>query len=69
MICPHCGKAFPRREGKIEKVKSEEVLILHRRGYSLREIQELTGISFATAGRIVRAAKNKSDASKKKDDA
>ncbi len=56
MICPHCGKAFPRREGKIEKTKSNEVLELRARGYSLREIQELTGVSFSTVGRIVKAA-------------
>ncbi len=62
MICPHCGKAYPRRGARIEPAKGSEVLELHRRGYSLREIQEITGISFATAGRIVRASKKKEPA-------
>lgn len=57
MICPHCHKSFPRRQGKIEITKAKEVLDLCSKGYSLREIQELTGVSFSTVGRIIQKAK------------
>lgn len=59
MICPHCKKPFPRRAVTIDSVKAKEILELHKRGYSLREIQELTGVSFSSAGRIIRAEKDK----------
>lgn len=57
MICPHCGKHFPRKSHPIANTKAKEVMELHARGYSLREIEEITGVSFSTAGRIVRTKK------------
>lgn len=60
MICPHCKKPFPRRSVTIGSVKAAEIMELHKRGYSTREIQELLGISFSSAARIIRAEKLKS---------
>lgn len=61
MICPHCGKAVSTR---VTGEQRAQVLKLHDEGYSLRDIQGLTGVSFSNAGRIIR---NRKDGSKKRD--
>lgn len=59
MICPHCKK--PIKWEKEEEVR-KEVIELHKKGYSLRDIERLMTdkglqVSFATAGRIIRKFK------------
>lgn len=56
MICPHCNKPVPFH---ISTEKRLRIIALAAEGYSARDIQALTGISFSSAARIVRAEKNK----------
>lgn len=59
MICPHCGKAIPSPTKRIDERTRVEVMKLHRHGFSARDIQHMLGISFSSAARIVREAKDK----------
>jgi len=53
MICPHCKKPI---SFITSKKKKREILSLVKKGYSYRDVQYKTGISFSTVGRIVREA-------------
>lgn len=54
MICPFCNKPITL---KVSDKQKAEVIKLHKQGYSLRDIQHLTGVSYSTAGRIIREVK------------
>jgi len=51
MICPHCRK--PIKFFLSDKQK-KEIIKLSKKGYSLRDIEHLTGTSYSTAGRVLR---------------
>lgn len=53
MICPHCGKAFPKR---LPKALRTRALSLVKEGYSLRDVQDILkgSVSFSTISRWVR---------------
>jgi transposase len=56
MICPHCNKLMAFR---ISDERRQRVIALAAEGYSARDIQALTGVSFSTAARIVRKENGK----------
>ncbi len=51
MICPHCKKAISRQ---ITTAQKKKVLAFHAEGFSSRDIQAKTGVSFSSVCRIVR---------------
>lgn len=53
MICPHCKKAI-RTIKCTDAALRGRVLRLRAEGYSLRDIQSLTGVSFATVSRWIK---------------
>jgi transposase len=62
-ICPSCGYPIPAHTTPTPPDLAAKVIDLAAQGYSLRDIQTLTGVAFTTAGRIVRRAKEKAVAS------
>lgn len=63
MICPHCGHAI---SWNIPPDKKLEVIALGKQGYSVRDVQTLTGVSFASVARILRADKGVKSKRKRK---
>jgi len=60
VICPHCKKPIPRaRHFSVAPEIRKKVLVLHKQGYSFRDIEMLLErqVSFSTASRIVRESK------------
>lgn len=55
MICPHCKKPISYNISDSQKNK---IRGLNKKGYSLRDIQQLTGVSFSTVGRILRTSQS-----------
>jgi transposase-like protein len=47
-------KVSRRRRGKVSQLLQEEVLDLHKRGFSIRKITERTGVNKSTVGRLVK---------------
>jgi transposase len=54
VICPHCGKAI---QYNVPEAKKKEALKLSKQGYSLRDIEAMTGVSFSTVSRLIRSEK------------
>ena len=46
MKCPKCG--FQPKLGRPRKIEREDVLTLRKKGYSLRAIAKLIGVSVST---------------------
>lgn len=63
MICPHCGGAISYR---IVDEKRKQILDLNKQGFSARDIQTLTNISFSSVARIVRETKKSRSRTRKK---
>jgi transposase-like protein len=55
-LCPHCGKPWSPTKAISPEIR-EQVLELHRQGFSARDIQEKLAVSFSSAARIVREAR------------
>ncbi len=56
MLCPHCKKPITF---KVSEKQRAEIFKLHKKGWSLRDIQYKIGVSFSTCGRIISAMKVK----------
>ena len=54
MICPHCDKPITFF---VSDKQRKEIIKLTKKGYSLRDIEHLTGTSYSTVGRILRQHK------------
>ena len=54
MICPHCGLLITWK--KVTPEIETEILRLYRGRFSLRDIEQKVGVSFSTAGRVIRKA-------------
>lgn len=52
MICPHCGEMIKWKS--IDEKTRKQILALHKKGYSLRDIAQQLGVSFSSAGRVIR---------------
>ncbi len=56
MICPHCRKPIDYKKLISDEIK-REVIEFYSRGFSCRDIQDVLGVSFSSAARIIRDAK------------
>jgi len=54
MICPHCGLLIQWK--KVTPDLESEILRLYQGRFSLRDIEQKLGVSFSTAGRVIRKA-------------
>lgn len=54
MICPHCKKPISRT---ITNKQKQEIKRLRKKGYSLRDIEKLTHVSFSSVSRLLKDLK------------
>lgn len=54
VICPHCGLLIQWK--KVTPEIEQEIIRLHKGRFSLRDIEQKVGVSFSTAGRVIRKA-------------
>lgn len=57
VICPHCG--VPIVWQRVTPEIRAQILEGYRLGWSLRDIERIIGVSFSTAGRVIRDSKVK----------
>lgn len=57
MICPHCQ--LPIVWKRLTPQIRLDIIKHHEQGFSLRDIERMVGVSFSTAGRVIRDYREK----------